>query len=153
VIAGAYADAEAMLGARIPPGWPRDRQSRVGLAIHLAALREDRGEEPWRVRLIVLRGERRTVGTVSLKGAPGPDGSVDLGWELELEDRGRGFATEAAQAVLRWALREPRVRRVTARIQDDNAPSIRVAERLGMRPTAERHPEQGLIWEIVRSRR
>jgi RimJ/RimL family protein N-acetyltransferase len=150
VLTGRYADAEAMLGAGIPVGWPTDAQARAGLAIHLTALQRDRGQEPWRVRFIVLRHERRTMGTVSLKGSPGPDGSVDLGWELEPPERGQGFATEAATAVSKWALGQPGVRRVTARIHGDDAPSVRVAERLGMRRTLERHPEHGLIWEIVR---
>jgi [ribosomal protein S5]-alanine N-acetyltransferase len=145
VLAGRYDVASQKLGARIPEGWPTDAQSRTGLAIHLAALQRDPGMESWRVRFIVLRNERRAMGTVSLKGAPGPDGTVDLGWELEPGDRRQGFATEAATAIARWALSQPRVRRVTARIQDDNPASMRVAERVGMRSTQARHPEQGLI--------
>ena len=150
VLAGRYGDAEAILGAGIPEGWPSDTNSRAGLTIHLTALQRDRRQELWHVRLIVRRDERRTMGTVNFKGSPGPDGTVDLGWELEPSERHQGFATEAATTVSRWALSQPGVRRVTARIPSDNAASIRVAERLGMRRTLERHPEQGLIWEIVR---
>ena len=90
------------------------------------------------------------AGTIHLKGPPGVAGSVDLGWEVEPADRRQGLATEAAHAVLRWVLTQPRVRRVTARIQDDNAASIRVAERLGMRRTPVRYGSQGMIWEIER---
>jgi RimJ/RimL family protein N-acetyltransferase len=111
-------------------------------------LRRHPADEPWRVRLIVLRAERRTVGTIHLKGPP-RSGTVDLGWEVEATDRRRGLATEAARVVLGWALRQPRVRRVTARIHDENAPSIRVAQHLGMRRTSERYPRQGMVWEIL----
>jgi RimJ/RimL family protein N-acetyltransferase len=140
-----------MLGARILPGWPTDPESRTGLEVQLVALRRRPSEEPWRVRLIVLRGERRTVGTIHLKGPPRATGTVDLGWEVEAADRRQGLATEAARAVLGWALGQPRVRRVTARIREENAPSIGVARRLGMRRTIERYPKQGMIWEVVRT--
>ena len=92
------------------------------------------------------------AGTIHLKGPPGAAGSVDLGWEVEPADRRQGLATEAARAVLRWVLTQPRVRRVTARIHDDNAASIRVAERLGMRRTPVRYGSQGMIWELERRR-
>jgi RimJ/RimL family protein N-acetyltransferase len=91
------------------------------------------------------------VGTIHLKGPPRIAGTVDLGWEVEAADRRQGLGTEAARAVLRWALSQPRVRRVTARIDDENAPSIGVAQRLGMRRTTERYPKQGMIWEVLLS--
>jgi [ribosomal protein S5]-alanine N-acetyltransferase len=140
--------AGALVGARLLLGWLSDPDVRTGLSIHLRALRADPGQVPWRIRLMVLRDERCAIGSVDMKGPPGADGTVDMGWGVESTYRDRGFATEAAQGVLAWVFGQPGVRRVTARIQPENLPSIRVARRLGLRQTAERHPEQGIIWEI-----
>jgi [ribosomal protein S5]-alanine N-acetyltransferase len=150
VAAGAVEAAEALIEARLLTGWLEDPDVRVGLSIHLRALRADPAQVPWRIRLMVLRDEQLVIGSINVKGSPGPDGTVDMGWGVEPAYRGRGFATEAAQAVLAWLIAQPGVRRVTARIQPENLPSIQVARRLGLRPTAERHPEQGIIWEIER---
>jgi RimJ/RimL family protein N-acetyltransferase len=147
VLADDVEAAEALVGARLTTGWLADPDVRVGLAIHQRALRADPGQVPWRIRLMVLRDETLVVGSIDVKGPPGPDGTVDMGWGVEPTYRGRGLAAEAAEAVLAWLLAQPGVRRVTARILPENLPSVRVAGRLGLRPTAERHPEQGIVWE------
>jgi RimJ/RimL family protein N-acetyltransferase len=147
VLADDLEAAEALVGARLLTGWLGDPDVRVGLSIQQQALQADPGQVPWRIRLMVLRDEPLVIGSIDVKGPPGPDGTVDMGWGVEPTYRGRGLATEAAEAVLAWLLVQPGVRRVTARIQPENLPSIRVARRLGLRPTDERHPEHGLVWE------
>jgi len=139
--------AEAALGTRLAEGWLDDPDVQDGLRIHLVHLRRDPSEAPWRVRLITLRTERLVVGSVNMKGPPGPDGTADIGWGVSPAYRGHGIAREAARALLSWALGQPGVRRVTARIQPTNTPSIRLARHLGMDPTPEWHPGQGRIWE------
>src|SRR6266508_3768585 len=47
--------------------------------------------------------------------------------------RGKGYATEALQALIGWALAQPEVRRVEADTAHGNVPSQRVMERAGMR--------------------
>jgi RimJ/RimL family protein N-acetyltransferase len=150
VLAGTIDTAETLVGARLLTGWLDDPDVRTGLSIQLAALRADPSEVPWRIRLMVLRDERLVIGSVDVKGPPGAAGTVDMGWGVDSTHRGRGYATEAARAVLAWLLAQPGVRRVTARIQPENLPSIGVARRLGLRPTAERYPEHGTIWELAR---
>lgn len=60
---------------------------------------------------------------------------TEVGWALHPEARGKGYATEAAAAVLRWGFeRFDDLSLVTAMIQPENAASIAVAERLGMSP-------------------
>lgn len=48
---------------------------------------------------------------------------------------GRGYATEAAGAVLRYAFEEPGLPQVKADVDEPNAASVRVLEKLGMRRT------------------
>jgi len=57
---------------------------------------------------------------------------TEVGWALGPGARGRGIATEGAAATLEWAAGRFDLPYVTAMIQPANAPSIAVAERLGM---------------------
>jgi len=63
--------------------------------------------------------------------------------------QGRGYATEMAQALVAWALRQPTVRRVTAECLEDNPASIRVLEKSGFVQSGRRKDEEGplLLWE------
>ena len=67
------------------------------------------------------------VGFLNPEGWPG----FELGWTLAHEQRGNGFATEAARAALAYAFDTLDQARVISLIRPANAPSIRVAERLG----------------------
>jgi [ribosomal protein S5]-alanine N-acetyltransferase len=65
---------------------------------------------------------------------------------------GRGYATEAAHAVLRWAFREAGVARIFAGADPPNDASFRVMEKLGMRFHGKRQTAAGLTpyWVIDR---
>jgi RimJ/RimL family protein N-acetyltransferase len=58
---------------------------------------------------------------------------AELGWTLDPAVGGRGLATEAVRAALRIAFEDLDLRRVVASAFADNAPSLRLAERVGMR--------------------
>ncbi|WP_326595062.1 GNAT family N-acetyltransferase [Streptomyces brevispora] len=59
---------------------------------------------------------------------------VELGWTLQAECWGRGYATEAAQACLDWGFATLEADYFTALIRPGNMPSVKVAERLGFAP-------------------
>jgi RimJ/RimL family protein N-acetyltransferase len=77
-----------------------------------------RVEDAWAQREVA----HRAVGT-----------QAELGWTLDPAVGGRGLATEAVRAALRIAFEGLGVRRVVASAFADNAPSLRLAERVGMR--------------------
>ena len=62
-----------------------------------------------------------------------PDGSAELGYWIGKPWWGRGFATEAADAVVRYGFRVARLPRMTCCHFIDNAASARVIEKLGFR--------------------
>jgi RimJ/RimL family protein N-acetyltransferase len=62
--------------------------------------------------------------------------SGEIGWILNPRFGGHGFATEAARAGLRLMFEGLGLHRVVARIDARNAPSLRLAARLGMRQEA-----------------
>jgi RimJ/RimL family protein N-acetyltransferase len=65
----------------------------------------------------------------------GSHAQPELGWALVRAHWGRGYATEAAAAIRRWAYERPAIERLVSLISTDNARSQRVAERLGATPT------------------
>jgi RimJ/RimL family protein N-acetyltransferase len=62
-----------------------------------------------------------------------PLDSPEAGWALAPWASGRGYATEALAAVLRWADATPATRRTLCMISDGNAASLRVAAKAGYR--------------------
>jgi ribosomal-protein-alanine N-acetyltransferase len=59
-------------------------------------------------------------------------GELELAYRLRKEAWGRGLATEAAAAVLRYAFEEMDAPRVVADLDAGNAASLRVLEKVGM---------------------
>ena len=76
------------------------------------------------------------VGFVNFHGPPGvndiaaPD-AVELGWTVFSAHRGKGYATETARALMDWATSDHGIRRFVSSTTPDNAPSLRVHEKLG----------------------
>ena len=67
----------------------------------------------------------------------------EVGWVIARPHQGRGYATEAAQALLAHAFKTLRCHRVIATCQPQNPASWRVMEKLGMRREA--HFRAGLL--------
>jgi ribosomal-protein-alanine N-acetyltransferase len=56
----------------------------------------------------------------------------EVGWAVNPQVWGKGYAGETAWAVMDWAFRELNVHRIVAFCHVDNAASVRVMEKLGM---------------------
>ncbi len=81
---------------------------------------------------VVERSTGQPAGTVLLKALPDGNGEIEIGWHLHPDSWGRGLATEAGDALLAYGfgLGPPEIWAVT---HPDNARSIRVCEKLGLR--------------------
>jgi ribosomal-protein-alanine N-acetyltransferase len=75
----------------------------------------------------------------------GPD--VELGFHLRPSVWGRGYATEAARACLDAAFAGLGLDQVIAIVAPGNATSVRVLEKIGMRPAGEREA-LGRTWDL-----
>lgn len=85
-------------------------------------------------RVVILDREGgRFLGRAGLKHWP-QFGETEVGWALRPEFRGKGIATEAGEAALKWGFEQFDLSCITAMIQPENTASVRVAERLGLRP-------------------
>jgi [ribosomal protein S5]-alanine N-acetyltransferase len=137
LIAGDIERAGWLAGVRFPQGWPNHADARNGLPWHLRTLQAHEEQAAWRIRVIVERSSRRVIGSINLKGPPNADGDVEIGWGLVEDSRRRGYASEAAGAVVAWVLRQPGVSSVSATVPEENLPSQRLAAKLGLVRTAE----------------
>jgi ribosomal-protein-alanine N-acetyltransferase len=152
-LAGDGAAAEALLRARLPAEWA---ELAPVFRMRLRQLEERPADEPWLTRAVVLAGEARVIGVCGCHGPPGgnwlrafaPDG-VEFGYTIFPADRRRGYAAEAAAALVRWAREERGVRRFVLSIAPGNVPSARLAAKLGFHRAGEWvHAERGLehVW-------
>jgi len=87
--------------------------------------------------LVALRGSGERLGICGLISREGLS-DVDIGYAFLQAYWGRGYALEAARAVLAHAHAALGLRRVLAITAPENQPSVRLLERLGMQ-------EQGLV--------
>lgn len=146
LIAGKTGHVAFLTGFTFPPD---DPNRGVDLSWHLRALQADRNQLSWRIRVIVERSSNTVIGSINLKGPPNADGDVEIGWGLNDDARGKGYATEASAAVIDWAIRQPGVATISATIPDDNYPSLRLAARLGFARTSGSRRNLP-IWELRR---
>lgn len=115
--------------------------------------REHDTDMRWWNYLVIHRHDARLIGTCGFKGAPGPDGSVEIGYEISDSYQQRGFATEAAQRLLHYALGFEAVRVVTAHTLAEENASCSILRKLGFVFVAEHIDiEDGEIWEWRRER-
>jgi [ribosomal protein S5]-alanine N-acetyltransferase len=82
-------------------------------------------------RLVVERSTGLVVGGVGFLGPPA-DGSVEFGYGIVPSRQGRGYATEAAAALVAFGLALPGVREVVAHAEEANPASVRVLEKAGL---------------------
>jgi ribosomal-protein-alanine N-acetyltransferase len=91
--------------------------------------------EPYGVWVVIERSSGTIVGDAGFTGPPAADETIEVGYSIVADRRGRGYATEAVRALVEWALRQPDVTAVVAGCASDNTPSIRVLERVGFMRT------------------
>jgi len=146
------ARAEALVGARFPPGWPGAPLLDVGFPYSRDAIRADPVVRLWGDSLVVLRDEPRVVGSVVFHGRP-TDGIAEVGYAIEERSRGAGLASEATRACIEWALAQPGVAAVQATTFPWHIASLGVIRNAGMRQVATRdHDTLGELLVFERRR-
>jgi RimJ/RimL family protein N-acetyltransferase len=90
--------------------------------------------DQWPEMLVVQhRADGRIIGHIPFERFSPKYRTREIGWVLDPRYQGKGYATEAARAVLDLAFRQLGLHRVVATCDPRNTASYRVMEKLGMR--------------------
>lgn len=128
-----------------PAEWPGDA---LALFPRLAKQLEENPEQELWEGTLVERTTFAAIGQLGCKGLPDENGSVEIGYGLNLAVQGRGYATEIVGALAVWLLRQPGVTQVKAECLETNLASVRVLQKIGFEPTGEKPDAEGtlLLW-------
>lgn len=131
ILAGDIPSVEAEIGMALPAPWVADSARHI--RFRLAQVQTHPDAEPWLIRPIAARSEPpRVMGIINFHGPPDDRGFAEVGYSLEPESRGQGYAIEAVRALFEWASSEHGVTRFRASISPDNERSRNLVAKLGM---------------------
>jgi RimJ/RimL family protein N-acetyltransferase len=82
---------------------------------------------------VTLKSDNRLIGNCGIRMKSAFAHEADIGYELAPQHWGKGYATEAARAVVHFGFTELHLHRVSSWCVADNVGSARVLEKLGMR--------------------
>jgi RimJ/RimL family protein N-acetyltransferase len=114
----------------------------------LAQLQASDAEDPWVHGFSLVQRETGAgVGSCGFKGPPTADGVVEIAYGVDPAHQGKGYATEAAAALVDFAHGDDRVRTVCAHTLPEENASTRVLIKCGFRKVGEVvDPDDGLVW-------
>lgn len=98
---------------------------------------------------LILKDDGTLIGFCGFVPA---QGGAEIGWRLAVQHWGRGLATEAAQAALKYGFEKLGFERVIATVQSGNRASLRIVEKLGMqqKETIQRNDREVLVFAIAK---
>ena len=119
----------------------------------LAGLRNASGPDPWEHGFFIIeRARGEVIGTAGFKGPPDADGMVEIAYGVVPSVEGRGYATEAAGALVRFAGDDARVRLIRAHTLPELNASTRVLRKCGFVHIGEVvDSEDGPVWRWERA--
>lgn len=130
------------------PGWPEDAAVLAQMVAPDTVTPPGSDDGAGRVELLICAhegGAPRLIGAIAL--APKSD-SHELGFWLAPDAWGRGYATEAGQAVIEIARHALPIRRLSATCAAGDPASARVLRKLGFRGTGARGAGEPATFEL-----
>jgi [ribosomal protein S5]-alanine N-acetyltransferase len=99
----------------------------------------------------IVHRDNRTVGACMFKGPP-KEGVVEIAYGINPDQQGKGYATEAAHALVAYALNSGEVSLVLAHTLPESTASQKVLAKCGFRHVGEVvDPEDGLVWRFEKA--
>ena len=134
-----------LVGSPVPRGWPEFPEAVTFTLEHLQNASE--ADRPWSMQLFVDDATGRLVGSGGFASAP-RERTVEIGYEVAPEFRGRGFGSAGAKALVDRAVASGEVDHVVAHTLPGPNPSTGVLESLGFEHVADQDDrEVGVVWE------
>ena len=122
--------------------------------VWLERVRLAAADDPWVLGFNIVHTETGgTVGSCGFKGPPDRDGTVEIAYGIGPSHQNQGYATEAAEALVRFAFSTHDVRVVRAHTLADANASARVLVKCGFASVGQVvDPEDGLVWRWEKQR-
>lgn len=111
--------------------------------------------EEWFSHLIIHKEDNKLIGFCGYKGKPDESGAVEIGYSISPAYRRKGYATEAAKALIENALQYNSVKMVCAHTLAERSASTLVLEKIGMFYKGEIITNEGTKlwrWELERKK-
>jgi [ribosomal protein S5]-alanine N-acetyltransferase len=104
--------------------------------------------DPWLFGFgVIERSSESVVATAGFKGPPDDAGIAEIAYAVAPSHQGRGYATEAASALVQFARADARVRQVRAHTLPEPNASTRVLTKCEFERVGEVvDPDDGLVW-------
>lgn len=105
------------------------------------------GKEKWYTNwTISLKESGIIIGGICFKGEPNQSKTVEIGYGINDEYQGKGFATEAIKAIMEWAFSQNDCYYIQAQTDENNIASQRVLEKNEFKKLGD--GTEGLLWEL-----
>ena len=118
------------------------------LQYSLNKLSQSGEEKGWLTYFTIHKKDNKLIGNGGYKGRPTNEGTVELGYEIALEYRNHGLATEMTKGLIKNAFKNNKVISIIAHTLIQENPSTKVLTKCGFEKIEEiNDPEDGLMWK------
>jgi len=139
---GAFSE---LIGSPVPEGWPEFPEAIPATLEYLRTAGDD--DRQWSMQFFVESASGRLIGSGGY-AAPPEDRTVEIGYEIAPEFRGRGLGVASARALVERAVASGHVDSVIAHTLAGPNPSTGVLVSLGFEHVDEQvDPEVGPVWQ------
>lgn len=117
------------MGLQLRAQFPSEDERTGVLPVQLKRMEASPDRLDWTMRLMVTTSGREVIGHCGFHGPPEDVGRAEIGYTVFEPYRRRGYAKEAARALVDWALAQGE-REVYASVSPNNVPSLGVMRSL-----------------------
>ncbi|WP_150275456.1 GNAT family N-acetyltransferase [Paenibacillus tepidiphilus] len=122
------------MGVHLSGKWPKQDTLDI-LHFIKDTLSKDDEVDGFGVWMIVKKEDMTAIGDAGFKGGPDENGAIEIGFGLVEEEQRKGYGYEAASSLLEWGSQIAGVKVIKADCLIDNAGSIHLLKKCGMRET------------------
>lgn len=109
-----------------------DEEMQYAMKVRLRKVLENVDNYLWLTNWAIVDKEKnQIIGYIMLKGCPNEIGEVIVGYGIEEEYRGNGYATEALKRLIKWVFKNPKALCMIADTEKTNLPSHKVLQNVG----------------------
>ena len=132
---------DALIGFRVSPDWFDEKDL---IKIRMNDYQTDEEYSSWGLHAIGLRKSLEMVGYIGFHSRPNPEylnaiapNAIEFGYTIFLPHRRQGFAIEAINGFLNWAIKRHPFDNFIASVSPTNLPSTALVKKLGFEKISE----------------